>query len=230
MGNTHQNKNCIYPLTQKSRFWKFSLTLLVSLCSSHKQLWNLSGLQPKHVIIACMRAAGQLLLCLETPHSWTSAKCSPALRIMFLMQEQKLKGLSGNTADFKSLLEISTHFCPHSIGQRSHVTKSEIIQAVEYTPPMGKAGKDWRQKEKGWQRMRWLDRITESVHVNLIKPRDIVKDREAWYAEVHRVRNSWTGLSKWTIKQQQQWGRVWVYSYYREEARSWEPFLPVHGW
>lgn len=108
IGNTHQNKNCIYPLTQKSWFWKFSLTLLVSLCSSHKQLWNLSGSQPKHVIIACMRAAGQLLLCLETPHSWTSAKISPALRIMFLMQEQKLKGLSGNTADFKSLLEIST--------------------------------------------------------------------------------------------------------------------------
>ena len=108
IGNTYQNKSCIYPLTQKSQFWKFSLILLVSLCSSYKQLWNLSGSKAKHIIIACMRAAGQLLLCLETPHSWTSAKVSPAIRIMFLMQEQKPKGLSGNTADFRSLIEIST--------------------------------------------------------------------------------------------------------------------------
>jgi len=69
---------------------------------------------------------------------------------MFFMQEQKLKGLSGNIADCKSLLEISTaFFCPHSIGQRSHVTKSELIQAVEYSPPMGKAAKDLKAKGEG---------------------------------------------------------------------------------
>ena len=38
--------------------------------------------------------------------------------------------------------------------------------------------------------MRWLETIIESVHVNLIKPREIVKDREAWYVEVRRVRKS----------------------------------------
>ena len=150
VGNTYQNKNCIYPLTQKSQFWKFSLTLLVSLCSSHKKLWNLSGSQSKHIIIACMRAAGQLLLCLETAHSWTSAKVSPAIRIMFFMQEQKLKGLSETWQTASLCLKLAqAYFCPQSIGQRSHMTKSELIQAVEYSPPMGKAVKDWRQKEKG---------------------------------------------------------------------------------
>jgi len=38
--------------------------------------------------------------------------------------------------------------------------------------------------------MRWLESIIESVHVNLIKAWEIVKDREAWYVEVRRVRKS----------------------------------------
>ena len=40
--------------------------------------------------------------------------------------------------------------------------------------------------------MRWLDGITVSVDMNLSKHWDIIKDRKAWYAAVHRVANSWT--------------------------------------
>ena len=47
------------------------------------------------------------------------------------------------------------------------------------------AGKDWRQKEKGKQRMRWLDSITDSVDMNLSKLWEIVKDRGVWHAAVH---------------------------------------------
>ena len=54
------------------------------------------------------------------------------------------------------------------------------------------AGKDERQKEKGWQRMRWLESITESMDVNLSKLWETVENRGAWHATVHRVTKSWT--------------------------------------
>ena len=60
------------------------------------------------------------------------------------------------------------------------------------------AGKDWGQKEKGWQRIRWLDSITDSLDVYLTKLWDIVEDREAWRAAVHGVTKSQTRLSNWT--------------------------------
>ena len=47
------------------------------------------------------------------------------------------------------------------------------------------AGKDWRQKEKGVQKMRWLDSITSSMDMNVSKLQDIVEDRGAWCATVH---------------------------------------------
>ena len=59
------------------------------------------------------------------------------------------------------------------------------------------ARKDWG-KEKGQQRMRWLDSIIDSMDMSLRKLRQIVKDREAWCAVVHRTAKSQTLLSDWT--------------------------------
>ena len=70
-------------------------------------------------------------------------------------------------------------------------------------------GKIEGRRSKGWQRMRWLDGIINSMDMNLSKFWKLLKDREAWHTAVHGVTKSSTPLSDWTELNQLCRPEVW---------------------